>query len=268
MPSRNDAIAPSRRVEKRMLASYRAIHQDKIVDAAGSKIFTMPVPWNRRALAGAFAAALLVMGTGVLIYRAHTPRALPLYVYSMKGRAFLDGEPVSYQSTIREGSLLEVPQRSFVVLSYKGRFLLKVYERSELRLGKAMMKRKPGQAEFVFNLIRGTLFTRINNEVDEPDYFYMTPNARIKSSRTEFILKVAGNKTILIPRSGTINITSLESREEVLTLPDKQYVITSSIETSESGEYKDVRKQLIEDAENPFNEDEQRELHNLLELMS
>ncbi|MCU0843629.1 MAG: hypothetical protein MUC76_01735 [Spirochaetes bacterium] len=267
-PSHGGAMAPSRAVEKRILASYRIIHRNEAGEAPGSNLFNKFSTWNRKALAGAFAAVLIMAGAGITTYRLHMPRALPLYVYSMKGPAFIDGEPVSYQSTIREGSLLEVPHNSVVVLSYKNRFLLKVYERSELRLGKAMAKGNRRQTEFVFNLIKGTLFTRINNESDEPDYFYMTPNARIKSSRTEFILKVAGNKTILIPRSGTINITSLETEEEVLTLPDKKYVITSSIETSETGEYEDVRKQLTDDAENLFHEDEQQEIRNLLEPMS
>ena len=96
----------------------------------------------------------------------------------------------------------------------------------------------------------------------------MTPNARIKSSRTEFILKVAGDKTILIPRSGTINITSLETEEEVLTLPDKKYVITSSIETTESAEYEDVSEQLSSDAENPLGENGRGEVSTPLGPMS
>ncbi|HSV95994.1 MAG TPA: hypothetical protein VLM75_03560 [Spirochaetota bacterium] len=263
-PSHHDAIAPSNGIEKRILASYRIIQRNETGGATGLNLFTIPATWNRKALAGACAALILVAGAVITAYRMHTPQTLPLYVYFTKGSALIDGEPVSYQSTIREGSLLEVPRNSIVVLSYKDRFLLKVYEKSELRLGKAMIKGNRGQKEFVFNLIKGTLFTRINNELDEPDYFYMTPNARIKSSRTEFILKVAGNKTILIPRSGTINITSLETKEEVLTLPDKEYVITSSIETSETGEYEDVREQLTDDAENPFYKDEHQEIRNLL----
>ncbi|RPI95819.1 MAG: hypothetical protein EHM32_04785 [Spirochaetales bacterium] len=267
-PSHHDTIAPSRALEKRILASYRTIHRNETGGAAGLNLFTILATWNKKTIAGACAAVILVASVGITAYRMYTPRALPLYVYFTRGPALIDGEPVNYQSTIREGSLLEVPHDSIVVLSYKNRFLLKIYEKSELRLGKALLKDNRKQTEFVFNLIKGTLFTRISNESDEPDYFYMTPNARIKSSRTEFILKVAGNKTILIPRSGTINITSLETEEEVLTLPDKKYVITSSIETSETGEYEDVRKQLIDDAENPFHEDEQQEIRNLLEPMS
>jgi hypothetical protein len=268
MPSHNTALEPSRGVEKRILATYRTTYKSALDDAPMFNILAILTNWNRRALAGALAAMILMIGASVMIYRDRAPQALPLYVYSMKGQAFINGEPVSYRSTIMEGSLLEVPRNSVVVLSYKDRFLLKVHEGSELRLGKAIMKRRGGQKEFVFNLIRGTLFTRINNESDEPDYFYMTPNARIKSSRTEFILKVTGNRTILIPRSGTINITSLETREEVLTLPDRKYVITSSIETSENGEDEEIREQLIDDAENSFNEDEQREIRNVLEPMS
>ena len=263
-PSDTETINPSPEMERRVLAAYWKAYRTSARLSLVEAIRGVLNGLNRKAAAGALAFVIVAAGAGFFVYKIRDPRPLPLYVYHIRGKALVDGSPVNYQSTIYEGSLIDVPRKSILVLSYKNHFLLKIHENSELRLGRAMMKHGRGQAEFVFKLIKGTLFTRFNNPEGEPEYFYMTPNARIKSSRTEFILKVAGNKTILIPRSGTINITSLETREEVLTLPDKKYVITSTIETNESGEYEDVREQLSNDAENPLGESGHGEAANPL----
>jgi len=267
-PSVAGDLTPPPEIEKRILASYRATYHDTAPRLSVRAFRGLLAGFNPMVMAGSLAVVLIVASAGFLIHKAYSPRPLPLYVYHIRGDALIDGKPASYRSTIYEGSLLEVPERSVLVLSLKNRFLLKVHENSELRIAKATMKRGRGQSEFIFNLRKGTLFTRINTPDNEPNYFYMTPNARIKSSRTEFILKVAGDKTILIPRSGTINITSLETEEEVLTLPDKKYVITSSIETTESAEYEDVSEQLSSDAENPLGENGRGEVSTPLGPMS
>lgn len=267
-PSVTGDLSPPPEIEKRILASYRTAYHDTASRLSPRTFRGLLARFNPMVTACSLAVALIVASAGLLIHKAYSPRPLPLYVYHIRGDALIDGKPASYRSTIYEGSLLEVSQGSVLMLSLKNRFLLKVHENSELRIAKATMKRGRGQSEFMFNLRKGTLFTRINTPENEPNYFYITPNARIKSSRTEFILKVTGDKTILIPRSGTINITSLETKEEVLTLPDKKYVITSSIETSESAEYEDIREQLSSDAENPLGENGRGELLNLREPMS
>ncbi len=264
-PSRGNDIAPSKAVWKRIRGTYRAIAREEGLARA--------LPWRQvlgRRPAWIAASALAVLAIAVTLFITapwKKPAVLPIYVYHMKGSSTIDNRAIRYHTPITDNSRIRVGKNSVLLLSYKERFIVKLHPGSELVVKKARGKGNRPSRQFVFILKKGTLFTRINDGSSGARVFYLTPNARLIASRTEFVLKVAENRTTLISRSGNINVRSLESKEEITTLPAKKYVITSSIQTSDQFPA-DEAVELQKSLDTPFSEEELIDLKDFLDRMS
>jgi hypothetical protein len=125
-----------------------------------------------------------------------------------------------------------------------------------------------GDHQFVFDLRKGTLFTRYNQNSHDTKYFYFTPNATLAATKSSFIMKVAGNRTIVIPKEGAINIRSLDNQDSVAAAPMKEYVITSTVESVDTTTGESAVSELRIELDKPFSEEEIISLHDILESMS
>ncbi|TFH41480.1 MAG: hypothetical protein E4G96_05405 [Chrysiogenales bacterium] len=263
-PSAGNELLPSRALKKRISRTYRRIFKEQ----RSTSGFLLWVQLRQPSLWIVAPAMLVLVLVATLLVTApwKKPVVLPIYVYHLKGSATIDKRELRYHTPITENSLIRVGKNSVLLLSYKERFIVKLHPGSELIVRKARGKRSRPSREFVFILKKGMLFTRINDGSNGSRFFYLTPNARLIASRTEFVLKVANNRTTLISRSGSINIRSLESKEEINTLPARKYVITSSIQTSDQFPTDDAYELQI-NLEKPFSDEELKDLKDLLDRM-
>lgn len=257
--SSNEALRPSPELEKRILATHRSLTRQSHELPFEPFIRRLRPILKRQAFALAAAIVVCVMAVSYTLYTSYEEqRIIPIKFSFIKGKAFLNNQEVSLSTRIMEDSELKVPKNSAVVLAYNNTFVIKIQGESILEIQKSIGNEK-NKREFVFNLRKGSLFTRLDSGSGKPNYFYLTPTAHIKSSRTEFILKVAENKTIVIPRSGTLRIKSLESEEEVISLPFKKYIITSTIEANDTDDYDDHNSDMLKNIDNPFDIDDLRQ---------
>lgn len=262
-PSDN-VVEPPIHLQQRILETYRAINRGQKSNLVKGIFSRYPA----RRLAAA-AAIIIAAGFGIFFgVLTFTQRdVLPIYVYYFKGHAYIDNVKVAYHMPIKDRSKIRVENGSVLVLAYKNRFIVKIYEKSELVLKQRGQAGNKGESQIQFNLAKGTLFTRFNQNLHETKYFYLTPNAALSTSKTSFIMQVAKNKTIVIPRGGNINIGSIHDQKLIDATPEKHYVITSSIEIKETSEYSGS-EELKTILNTPFNEEEMTNLRDILESMS
>ncbi len=251
--------APSDELERRIISSYHDLIETPRRETWAKLTATLRgVTALYRPAHLAWAMACLIAVAGVVIFITADmftgSRAIPISITYIKGKAYINNQELSPHSKITENSAIKVPKNSTVVLSYNNKFTIKIHDESVLEIKKANARKNGTQVDFVFNLKKGNVFTRLDDLNAGSNYYYITPNAHITSSRTEFVLKVIGNKTIAIAKSGTLLIKSLESDEEVLTIPDKKYEITSSIEFNDVNDYDDTAIDTLKNIDSPCND--------------
>ena len=253
-----------KRVEKRLIATFRGISPAE--KKPGLSRFLMPGVSLRHGLSAA--AVLIVLGMGIFFGAGFFTRGekLPIYVYYHKGVSFIDGEKVAYHMPIRDRSVITVEPGGVLILAYKNRFIVKIYEESELELSRILEGDRLAGRQFLFNLSRGKVFTRFNHSDRETRYFYLTPTAELFASGSEFIMQVGSSGTTVIPGGGNIAIRSLREKRKMDAPPDNEYIISSSIEVrNRAGGMSSSA--LRSDLKMPFNREETFMLKDVLETL-
>ncbi len=258
------SVEPGAGVRKRIIKTYREYSPKE--SAAGN--FIGVLGWIRaNRLKTAVAAAVIFVLAGVPLYfgvSSLTKReVLPIYVYYYRGSPTIDDEKVRYHMPIRDRSEIRVDKNSVLVLARKNRFIVKLYGQSEMVLKKHEAKNARGGNQFVFNLNKGTIYTKYRQNSHETKYFYFSPNASLASRKSSFIMSVAGNRTIVISKEGALNIRSLASKENINASPEQHYVISSSIEIN--GSVPKETDYLKNHLEKPFSEEEILLLNTILD---
>lgn len=257
--SQNENITPSAYCDKR-IRNISIIPAEETTKPA-VLILTIKMLMNSyKPIMAATAALLIIIGVTGAVVTLSRPvddqKTIPISISYIKGKAYINNHEINAKTRIKENSLLRVAKNSAVVLSYNNKFTIKIRGESTLEIQKALISTYNRKAEFVFDLKKGQLFTKSDDPTGRSHYYYITPTAQIKSSKTEFILKVADNKTVVIPKSGTLKIKSLESDEEVMSAPYKKYTITSSIESNDLNDFDEFNADTLKNLDNPFDEDD------------
>ena len=264
-PSAGTSLGPGRQVEQRILATYRKYQPERSSGGAVASMKQWIAASRPRAALAAAVVIALVGGTLFFGISYLTRRdVLPIYVYYYKGNSTIDDEKVRYHMPIRDRSEIRVGKGSVLILACKHRFIVKLYGNSEMILAKLPEKEQQKGHQFVFNLRKGTIFTKYKQNSYESKYFYFTPNASLATRKSSFIMKVAGNRTIVIPKEGAVNIQSFVAKGVITASPEKDYVISSSIEINEPAarpETIDLRIYL----EHPFSHEEILRLSKILD---
>ncbi len=253
-----------KRVERRLIATFRGI--SPAAEKPGLSRFLMPGVSLRSGLSAA--AVLLVLGLGIIFGAGFFTRGekLPIYVYYHKGVSFIDGERVAYHMPIRDRSVITVEPGGILILAYKNRFIVKIYEKSELELSRNHEGGKLAGRQFLFNLSRGKVYTRFNHTDRETRYFYLTPTAELFASGSEFIMHVNSHGTTVIPGGGNTAIRSLREKRKMDAPPDNEYIISSTIEVrNRAGGMSS--SELRSDLKMPFSREETFMLKDVLETL-
>ncbi len=254
LPSAIDFPAPPHDLEGKILRLRRRLSASAESEGMITTIGKFITGRYRPAMAACMLLVLFIFaGLVTIITTGDQKRAIPINISYLKGKAFINDREINSKTRITEDSFIRVTKNSELVLSYNSCFTIKLGSNSVLGIKKGIVEPGKNKMEFVFSLEKGTLFTKFDGTNGSSNYFYITPTAHIKSSKTEFTLKVAENKTIVIPRSGTLEIKSIASDEEVISLPNKKYIITSSIESKDTSDLDEFNVDHLRNMDNPFN---------------
>jgi len=252
-PSKIKNGFPMRDLEAKIIRSYRRIaHSQEHLHVKFNLRSTLRERFPPVIAIGILALFIISAWIFATIGSGDGGPPLPINITYLKGKAFINNHEIDSKTRITENCVLRISKNSELVLSYNTSFTIKLGSGSVLEIKKALIGPGKHLMEFVFSLEKGTLFTRFDGINGLSNYFYITPTAHIKSSRTEFILRVAENKTVVIPRSGTLEIKSIASDEEVITLPDKKYVITYSIESGDTNDFDELSMDRLRNMDNPL----------------
>jgi hypothetical protein len=154
------------------------------------------------------------------------------------------------------------------VLAFNNTFTLKIRGESAIEISENDTGTADRTKEYVFHVYKGSLFARFDDNGNGKRFYYITPTARIRSDSSDFTLKVADNKTIVIPKSNALKIQSLESDDEIVSVPDTKYVITSSIESNEMNANDELNVDLLKNIGSSLNEEELLDTRDLFETLA
>lgn len=228
-----DKIIPSPALKKRVMDSYIEI-TDEELNKSGMDRFLEGLSIYRKP-AITLAAAIIIITIGIFYNRAEyrgIPESIPMVLRSLKGEIIVDKKSaVEREITIHECSI-ETESDSIAEISYNNVFIIKLSGDSMFSIDKAVVSKDAKEMNFKFTLSRGTLISRFMRGDVKVKYSYITPEATIDSTGTEFLLKASKDRTLLVMKEGTVYIRSAQEKEQATSSPDKKYIITDKIVSS------------------------------------
>jgi hypothetical protein len=228
-----DKIIPGPELKKRVMESYTKISDEERNKSGLDHFFEgLSIYWKPII---ATAAAIIIITIGVFYntdeYRG-IPKSVPMVMRSLKGDVIVDKKTaIEREITIHECSI-ETGSDSLTEISYSNVFIIKLSGDSLFSIDKAVLSDDAKEMNFRFTLTRGTLISRFTQGDFKVKYSYITPDARIDSTGTEFLLKASKDKTMLIVKEGSVFIRSSHKEEQETSSPDKKYIITDKIVSS------------------------------------
>lgn len=223
------SIRPSAKVEKRILKTYRDCYPRK------AEIFQ----WRNLSTSGkhllyAAASVFIVFSLFLFIlYQREDMKNIPLSISYIKGKVFVNNTRATLTTRIKLNSQLRVEKNSIVELTHNNTFSIKIIGDSILKIEKGTAKGDKNQQVYSINILKGQVLSKFNYRSPHFKYVYTTPTAHLKPRETEFLLKITDNETVVIMRSGTTKIKSLNTKEEILSSPNKKYTITTGIDSED-----------------------------------
>lgn len=219
-PRWDASTAPSPRVKERLIAEIR--ERQTISSRA-------PFPLARLALASA--AAVILVVTSFLIYRAVAPlqtQPAPLQV-SAGGGVTINGAPCASGMDLAAGDTI-VTGGGSAMLRRGNRVEILVDQGTELTVTRALAESRSGALDFAFTLTKGALVCRSHHGTPRLAYAFDSPHARVESRGTEFLLEATAESTALIVREGSVMIRSKLSGVAETASEGKAYRVAERIE--------------------------------------
>ncbi len=254
-PSLNTVLKPKPRLESKLL---EILNTQKHTGNGEKKRSFLPLrninsyPRPYVAFACIFLVVSLVIGLAVISDQRST---LPVSISYLKGRIYIDNRVMGPDSRIKENSMIRVPGNAALVLSFQNSLVVKIRGESIFKIRRSNGKKKNSLMGYTFEIMKGSLFARIDVKGKTPYFCYLTPDARIRQNRNEFILNVSEEGTTVITKNGPLQVTALNSKEEMELLPEKKYVIGYSIESNELNEQDEKTTDTLKNLDNPYRND-------------
>ncbi|HNR90496.1 MAG TPA: hypothetical protein PKM65_19325 [Spirochaetota bacterium] len=230
--SDNAALAPSDAVLRRVRASYRRRagaprRLDRVRDFARER--------RSLAIASALAAALILLATTTLMVRqGENGGQVTMDISYIEGDVYINNAEADLTSKIKPNSRIRVGKDSLIEFSNTSAYIIKAIDDSVLVFERAKTPGVRGRRAYTIRLIRGTILSQMRKNTLGLEYSYSTPEAYLRPLEGEFILQSAGDRTVVIMKSGSMRIKSLSSDERVTAEPNKKYTITKSIDRGDA----------------------------------
>jgi hypothetical protein len=230
-PSGNRALFPSPEVEKRILASF---NESKPGKPAGLK------QTRRRALAAALitGAASAAAAVIFLVFTPFHKPALtaPVKISDSNGDLFINDIRASGKAMAETGSLLCTGRDSSVRISHENHFSIILAPDSRLLIKESRFDAGKNTLIFAFVLSHGRVYGEFNHTGVKLNYSFETPQARMDSIGTKFLLSTDGEKTELVLTEGSLDIRSFRENSILRAESGKTYEVTAKIAASPSSE--------------------------------
>lgn len=232
-PSDNSSLSPSPSVESRIAQSFR---REMSSPRPRKGILWKPV------LA---MAVLLIIAGSLFLFRRDSVQPVSITVSDFNGRVYVDNRQVQRRLEIKLAAL-RTGIGSRVTISYPDAFDITLLENAALMITEGYFSEKRNLYRFSFELGKGMVYAVFPHDRTKVDYSFDTPQARIYSIGTEFLLTVSDRETVLIMLDGELQIQSRTGRM-VKARSGKRYRITESIEESDR-EYNELQALGLRDS--------------------
>jgi len=224
--SDNSSLAPSPSVEARIAQSFRR-EMSALPPRKG--ILWKPV----------LAMAVLLIIAGVIfLFQRDSVQPVSITVNDFNGRVYVDKQKVERRLEI-ELAEIRTEMHSQVTLSYPDTFDITLLDNTALMVTEGYFSKKRDLYRFSFDLGRGMVYAVFPHDHPRIEYSFNTPQARIYSIGTEFLLRTSERESVLIMIDGELQI-QCHSGRIAKAQSGKRYRITESIEESDI-EYNELR---------------------------
>lgn len=246
--SDNSALSPSDDLEERIFNSKQSDENIYNIRQEGGG-------FKRIRLSLALAAILIVAFVFNLVMNMGNEKNVTISLRNITGDVLLDNDIIMHQADIHDIHTITTGSESKVDINYEDLFTINIGCNSVFKVEKVDSYKKNTERNFIFNLMKGIVYTRFKHDKGNNRFSFFTPNSEIYSIGTKFILTTDKNRTILLLKEGTVKLKSKKMVEgkavgrEMTATHNKKYVITDIIE---SDAISDEENMLIKLVENKF----------------
>ena len=214
---------------ERILDSWDAIKAE--AGAAGhGGIMTLPrrYPWTFAGSALAAAVAIAILVTAFLLF-PQKPRGECLSLSRIEGEITLNGAPAGTVKNVYSGSRITISEKAIARLQYYKTINIDLVNKSDFSID-AFAANKAGRIRMLSTLRDGIVVSSIHDKDMNITYEYQTPNARIESMGTEFLLQADGGITLVIMKNDAIRATHTQSGKSMMLRAGSKCIISDSFD--------------------------------------
>lgn len=149
----------------------------------------------------------------------------------LQGNVLVDGNVLTGRTSVAGGSSIILGNGAGAELAITGSFriLLKGDTSFHVLTAQVSPQGKPGRMEF--ELRKGELVSEFPHGKEHISYSYTTPQCRIESLGTKFILTAGIEETALVMYDGEVRLISLQTGEQITARSGRSYRVGRSIST-------------------------------------
>jgi hypothetical protein len=233
--SDNKKIFPSVSVEDWIIDSYKSIvvkERKRSLHPVLSSFYLL-ISQLRKPVWMAASVMIIVLSSLVFGYMIWEMSHVPIKFAYMEGNVYVNNANAAGVSRVKYKSQVRVGKDSMAVLSVNSMLTMRITGDSTLMIDKKNQTHGDKNTHILFRLDKGTVITKSNNKKPNVGYSYVTPTAEINTKESELIINADKDETVLVLKSGTARIMSRGSNEEIECSPDKKYIISNEIESTD-----------------------------------
>ncbi|MBP7736426.1 MAG: zf-HC2 domain-containing protein [Spirochaetes bacterium] len=210
----------------RILRSWDAIQ----VEAARGGMIAFLRKHPRAAVASALAAAAAtIIVVSALMNAPREPAGAHLTLGRVEGGVAVNEEQVHAGGNVFGGSRITLPDKALARLVYGEIMKIDLISRCDLSVD-AFGFDRADTIRLENSLRDGIIISSIHDSGKNVSYVYTTPNARIESQGTEFLLQAEGGKTLLIMKTDAVRAIHARSGKSEIVPAGMKCVISDSLE--------------------------------------
>lgn len=211
-------------LQERIVRSWREMRSGET--PSGTKGFLDHIRrYPRAVLASSAAAVIIVIGT--ILYWPAGPRRIAMTAGVADMGITLNEKPLVPGMKIYDGGWIRVPDKAVTRIVHGSIASITLVNGSDLSID-SFVREKAGRIVLKNSLHDGLLLSSIHGNGETISYEYITPNARIESLGTEFLLQTTRGMSLVIMKKDSVRVTPRRSRESIVVHAGEKCIISDS----------------------------------------
>ncbi|HOT46460.1 MAG TPA: zf-HC2 domain-containing protein [Spirochaetota bacterium] len=211
-------------IQERIVRSWREIRSGET--PSGTKGLLDHIRrYPQAVLASSAAAVIIVIGT--ILYWPAGPRRIAMTAGVADMGITLNEKPLVSGMKIYDGGWIRVPDKAVTRIVHGSIASITLVNRSDLSID-SFVREKAGRIVLKNSLHDGLLLSSIHGNEETISYEYITPNARIESLGTEFLLQTTRGMSLVIMKKDSVRVTPRRSRESIVVHAGEKCIISDS----------------------------------------